>query len=150
MAWNLDQALPYLAQKDPRMAAAIQEIGGLCRQPTEGLFTGLVQSIIGQQISLKAADTVWQRLCSRIGSAVTPQGLLQTSVDDLRACGMSARKASYLHSAASAFDAGGISEADLSTAPDEAVIATLTTLPGVGRWTAEMLLIFSLGRLRIA
>lgn len=145
MAWNLAEALPYLAAKDKRMAAAIQEIGGMHREASEGLFTGLVQSIIGQQISLKAADTVWQRLCALLGE-ITPSSVAAAEDAALQSCGMSLRKAGYLRSAAQAFEDGRISEADLAGAPDEAVIAALTQLKGVGRWTAEMLLIFSLSR----
>ena len=145
MAWNLAEALPYLAAKDKRMAAAIQEIGGMHREASEGLFTGLVQSVIGQQISLKAANTVWQRLCALLGE-VTPSSVAAAEEAALQSCGMSLRKAGYLRSAAQAFEDGRISEADLADAPDEAVIAALTQLKGVGRWTAEMLLIFSLGR----
>lgn len=145
MAWNLAEALPYLAAKDKRMAAAIEELGGMHREPTEGLFHGLVQSIIGQQISMRAADTVWQRLCTLLGE-VTPTTVAAAEEAALQSCGMSLRKASYLHGAAEAFLDGRIDESALSAAPDEEVIGALTQLKGVGRWTAEMLLIFSLGR----
>ena len=145
MAWNLEEALPFLARKDRRMAAAIAEIGCILRTATPGLFPGLAQSIIGQQISMKAADTVWQRLCSLLGE-VTPDRVAAAETATLCACGMSARKTAYLQGAAEAFLDGRIDEAALENAPDEAVIAALTQLKGVGRWTAEMLLIFTLGR----
>lgn len=145
MAWKLEEALPFLARKDRRMAAAIAEIGCIRRTATPGLFQGLAQSIVGQQISMKVADTVWQRLCALLGE-VTPECVASAEPSALCGCGMSARKATYLQGAAEAFLDGRIDEAALETAPDEAVIAALTQLKGVGRWTAEMLLIFTLGR----
>jgi len=145
MAWNLKEALPYLAAKDARMAAAIEEIGGLMREGTDNLFIALVQSIIGQQISLKAADTVWQRL-SALVPAVTPEAISVLAEADLQSCGMSQRKAQYILGAARAIASGELDLAALPAMEDEAVIRELVKLRGVGRWTAEMLLIFSLRR----
>lgn len=145
MAWALAEALPYLAAKDARMAAAIEEIGGVTRQMEPGLFSALALAIVQQQISLKAADTVWRRLQERLGN-VTPAALCAAEMAELRACGISQRKAEYLRGAAEAFASRRMTAEALSALPDEEVITRLTTLRGVGRWTAEMLLIFSLGR----
>jgi len=145
MAWKLEEALPYLSAKDRRMARAIEEIGGVMRTGGGDLFTGLAQAIIGQQISLKAADTVWKRMQDTLGE-VTPETIFAASADRLRSCGMSGRKAEYLRCAAEAVVTGQLDLAALADAEDEAVIRTLTRLKGVGRWTAEMLLIFSLLR----
>lgn len=145
LSWNLDAALPYLAARDPRMAAAIAEIGGILRSPTDDVFLGLVQSIIGQQISLRAADTVYRRLQSALGE-IMPETLCAASLDALCACGMSRRKAEYLSGAAQAVASGSLNLHELASSDDEACIRALTALRGVGRWTAEMLLIFSLGR----
>lgn len=145
MAWCLEEGFAYLARKDKRMAAAIAEIGGMHRSGGDDLFTALVQSIIGQQISLRAADTVWRRLVEALG-AVNPRTLSAASAEQLRACGMSQRKAEYLLGAANAVQSGQIDLDALQTAEDETIIRTLTQLKGVGRWTVEMLLIFSLER----
>lgn len=145
MPWELDKAMAYLAGKDARMAAAIAEIGGIYRSPGESLFTGLMQAIVGQQISLKAADTVWKRLEEKLGG-VTPARVARAAVEELQSCGMSFRKASYLQEAAQAVVSGTLDLEALQTAEDETVIQRLSALRGVGRWTAEMLLIFSLGR----
>lgn len=145
MAWKLEKALPYLAAKDARMAAAIEEIGGVMREGTDDLFTALTQSIIGQQISLKAADTVWQRLISLIPE-VTPEAIAALEEANLQACGMSLRKAQYIRGAAQAIVSGQLDLGALPSMEDEAVIRELVKLRGVGRWTAEMLLIFSLRR----
>ena len=145
MPWNLEEALPALAAKDPRMAAAIREIGGVTRAPMGGVFVTLVQSILGQQVSIKAADTVWQRMASALGQ-VTPQSVSACSTDQLRTFGMSQRKAEYILGAAQAAVRGDIDYDALPGMDDAACIAALTRLRGVGRWTAEMLLIFSLQR----
>lgn len=145
MAWNLAKALPALSRRDKRMAAAIQEIGSLMRQGTDDVFIALVQSIIGQQVSLKAADTVWQRLTALI-SSVTPEAVAALSEESLQSCGMSLRKAGYIRGAAQAIVSGQLDLDALSMMDDESVIHQLTQLRGVGRWTAEMLLIFALHR----
>lgn len=145
MPWHLEEGLAWLARKDKRMAAAIEEIGPTMRPGVEGLFTGLVQSIIGQQISIKAADSIWRRLEAAMGE-VTPQRLAAASLPDLAACGLSGRKAEYIHGAAEAVVSGALDLDALAQADDEEVIRELVKLRGVGRWTAEMLLIFSLHR----
>lgn len=145
MAWRLEEGLPYLAKKDKRMAAAIEEIGLTMRPGVEGLFVGLVSSIIGQQISIKAADSIWRKLEAAMGE-ITPERLVQAGMDELRACGLSSRKAEYVHGVAEAVTSGALDLNALERAEDEEVIRELVKLRGVGRWTAEMLLIFSLQR----
>ena len=145
VAWQLEEGLSYLARRDARMAAAIEELGGIYRTGGEPVFTGLLQAIVGQQISLRAADTVWKRLTETLGG-VTPERVAAASEAELQACGMSFRKAAYLREAAQAVTSGALQLSALETADDETVIRQLTALRGVGRWTAEMLLIFSLER----
>ncbi len=145
MPWNLEAALPYLTAKDKRMAEAIAQIGHIVRQPMGGVFVTLVQSILGQQVSIKAADTVWRRLEDALGS-VTPASVHACTLEQLRAFGMSQRKAEYIRGAADAAMTGQINYDALADLSDEECIAQLTQLRGVGRWTAEMLLIFSLQR----
>ena len=145
MPWSLEEALPALAAKDSRMEAAIREIGGVTRMPMGGVFVTLVQSILGQQVSIKAADTVWQRMETALGQ-VTPQSVCACAPEALRGFGMSQRKAEYILGAAQAAVQGEIDYDALTDLDDEACISALTRLRGVGRWTAEMLLIFSLQR----
>ncbi len=145
MGWNVEEALPYLAGKDRRMATAIKEIGGVFRTGGETIFHGLVQAIIGQQISLRAADTVWKRLLDTLGQ-VTPDTVANAGVERLQSCGMSYRKASYLLENAQAVTSGRLDLDELPRLSDDEIIQRLVTLRGVGRWTAEMLLIFSLER----
>ena len=135
----------YLTERDPVLGAAIARIGHIDREVIPNLFTALVNSIAGQQISGKALATVWARLCDRLGE-ITPETILAEGEDGLRACGMSGRKAGYMLAAAHAVQDGTINIHSLVDKSDDEIIKTLTALPGVGRWTAEMLLIFSLER----
>ncbi|WP_346705127.1 DNA-3-methyladenine glycosylase [uncultured Agathobaculum sp.] len=135
----------YLTERDPVLGAAIARIGHIDREVIPNLFTALVNSIAGQQISGKALATVWARLCDRLGE-ITPETILAAGEDGLRACGMSGRKAGYMLAAAHAVQDGTINIHSLVDKSDDEIIKTLTALPGVGRWTAEMLLIFSLER----
>ena len=135
----------YLAARDPVLGAAIDRIGHIDRDVFPDLFEALINSIAGQQISGKALQTVWKRLCDAVG-AVTPENLLAAGEERLRACGFSGRKANYMLSAARAVADGALDIHSLVEKDDEEVIRALTALPGVGRWTAEMLLTFSLQR----
>nr|WP_297175366.1 DNA-3-methyladenine glycosylase [uncultured Agathobaculum sp.] len=135
----------YLAARDPLLGAAINRIGHIDRAVFPDLFESVINAIAGQQISSKALYTVWKRLCDTVG-AITPANLRAAGEERLRACGLSGRKAGYILSAAQAAADGTIDFAHLADMDDEAVIDALTVLPGVGRWTAEMMLIFSLER----
>ena len=107
-------------------------------------FLTLMRSIVGQQISSKAADSVWGRIENLLG-AVTPESILGASYDDLRACGLSGRKSEYVVGIAEAW-LTGYSEIVWSELSDEEATSRLVALRGVGEWTAEMILIFSLLR----
>ena len=135
----------YLSSRDPVLGAAIARIGHIDREVFPDLFEALINSIAGQQISGKALATVWARLRAAVGT-VTPENLLAAGEERLRACGFSGRKVHYMLSAARAVAAGALDIHSLVEKDDEEVIRELTALPGVGRWTAEMLLTFSLQR----
>lgn len=135
----------YLSAQDPALGAVIARIGHIDREVIPNLFTALINSIAGQQISGKALATVWARLCDRLGE-ITPNSVLAAGEDGLRACGLSGRKAGYMLAAARAVQDGTLDIHSLVDKTDAEVIQTLVALPGVGRWTAEMLLIFSLQR----
>lgn len=135
----------YLSAQDPALGAVIARMGHIDREVIPNLFTALINSIAGQQISGKALATVWARLCDRL-SEITPNSVLAAGEDGLRACGLSGRKAGYMLAAARAVQDGTLDIHSLVDKTDAEVIQTLVALPGVGRWTAEMLLIFSLQR----
>ena len=139
-----EKELRHLRSKDKRLGAAIDQIGMIHRKVNPNLFSALVQSIVSQQISAKAAITVAGRLDELCG--MDCQRLHALTVEEIQACGMSMRKAGYIKGIAQAAVDGEIDFAALAHMDDQKVIQTLTALEGVGVWTAEMLLIFSLSR----
>jgi len=137
--------IDYLRKKDKKLGAAIDRIGMIKREVTPDTFAALVSSIVSQQISSKAADTVWNRLGLLLGT-ITPESIAKAEISEIQACGMSARKAGYIKGAAEAALSGQVDFNALHTLSDEEIIKKLSSLRGVGVWTAEMLLIFSLCR----
>ncbi len=137
--------MDYLKLKDKKLGAAIDRIGIIQREITPDPFTALVSSVVSQQISKKAAETVWNRLCVLL-IEMTPKSIAQVDLSDIKACGMSERKASYIKGIAEAALSGSVDFKTLHTLSDEEIIKKLSSLHGVGVWTAEMLLIFSLNR----
>lgn len=142
------EAMDYLKNVDVKLKMAIEELGVIEREIQPDLFEGLISSIISQQISGKAAQTVWNRLVTEIGQ-VTPQSISKTDVALIQKQGMSMRKASNIKAIADEIIKGAITLEDLKLMPDEEVIKVLVSLPGIGKWTAQMLLIFSMQRLDI-
>jgi len=140
-----EKELRHLSSVDSRFAAAIARIGLIERETMPDLFTALMYSIVGQQISSKAQETVWTRVITHIGNP-TPSSVANADPIALQGCGLSARKVRYLQSAAKTFLAGNITEEQIRSLSDEEAIDRLTELSGVGAWTANMLLLFSLER----
>jgi len=137
--------LDYLRRRDKRLGRAIDQIGIIERPVTPDLFTALVSSIISQQISAKAAVTVRSRLQERLG-AIIPETIASASVEEIQQCGLSTRKAGYIKGIGMAIVQEELNLSSLHELSDEEVIAKLSALKGVGTWTAEMLLIFSMER----
>jgi DNA-3-methyladenine glycosylase II len=138
-------AIDHLGKRDKRLGKAIEEIGMIERNVTPDLFMALVASVASQQVSAKAAETVWNRMEERFGT-ITPDALAAITAEEIQQCGMSMRKAGYIKGIGDAVAAGNLDLAGLHELPDDEVIARLTALNGVGVWTAEMLLIFSMER----
>ncbi len=109
-------------------------------------FVTLARAIVGQQISVKAADSVWRRFCAACGDTTTPKGILRRRATTLRRCGLSDRKVEYIRDLAAHFVSGRVDPAHFNEQDDEQIIAELVDIRGVGRWTAEMFLIFNLLR----
>ena len=139
------KARRHLRAADPVMAGIIDRHPRIQLVSRGDGFSTLARSIVGQQISVKAADSVWNRLVERC-PAMTPQDILRRRTLTLRNCGLSARKVEYLYDLARHFADGRIVMADLAQQDDDAVVDTLCEIHGIGRWTAEMFLIFNLLR----
>ncbi|MBZ9712477.1 DNA-3-methyladenine glycosylase family protein [Deinococcus multiflagellatus] len=132
--------------RDPVMAAVIARVGDLpVLSPTPDPFATLVRNVTGQQLSVKAAATIYARLETLLGG-LTPETLLAASPDDLRGAGLSWAKVRTVQAIAQAARGGAVDFEHLGTQDDEAVIAALLPLPGIGRWTGEMFLMFGLAR----
>ena len=135
------EACKHLMKKDRVMKRLIPQFGNACLQTRGDAFVTLARSIVGQQISVKAAQTVWERF-SALPRTLTPASVLKLKVDDMRAAGLSARKVEYLVDLALHFDNGVLHVAAWEAMGDEEIIAELVAIRGIGRWTAEMFLIF--------
>jgi DNA-3-methyladenine glycosylase II len=139
------EACKHLARKDRVMKRLIPQFGDACLQSRGDAFTTLARSIVGQQISVKAAQSVWDKF-ARLPRKMTPANVLKLKVDDMRSAGLSARKIEYLVDLALHFDSGAIHVDAWKAMSDEDIITELVGIRGIGRWTAEMFLIFHLMR----
>ncbi|GAA3993534.1 DNA-3-methyladenine glycosylase [Comamonas faecalis] len=127
------------------MKRLIPQHGDAALQTRGDAFVTLARSVIGQQISVKAAQRVWDRFAA-LPAEMNPTEVLRLRVDDMRAAGLSARKVEYIVDLALHFDAGKLRPGQWQDMADEAIITELTAIRGIGRWTAEMFLIFHLMR----
>ncbi len=143
-----EKEIEYLKKKDKKLGAAIDQIGMIKRDVLLEPFKSIISSVVGQQISNKAADTVNARLLNLLGE-INPQNIMNASIEDIQKCGMSNRKVEYIKGIAEAAINKTIDFDNLYKLSDEEIIKQLTSLYGVGVWTAEMLLIFSLGRMDV-
>ena len=139
-----EQEIVYLSKKDKKLGEAIERIGIIKREVNPDLFSSLVESIVAQQISAKAAVTVTNKLYAICD--MNSEKLFALSLEEIQACGMSMRKASYIKNIAEAAVKKDIDFETLQAKTNQEIIDTLTTIKGVGVWTVEMLLIFSLKR----
>ena len=144
-------ALEHLAGADPVIGGLIERYGVVVRDRGRPPFYALVAAIVGQQISVKAAAAILGRLGDLLPDrrSFGAEALAAIPLEQLRAAGLSAAKASYMHDLAAKVAGGQVDLARLPRLSDEEVIAALVQVKGIGRWTAEMFLIFSLGRLDV-
>jgi|Transcript_5762 DNA-3-methyladenine glycosylase II len=140
-----DEACKHLVKRDRVMKKLIPQFGEARLQSRGDAFATLARSIVGQQISVKAAQSVWSRWVELMPE-FHPGHVLSLGVDEQRAAGLSARKVEYLHDLAVHFDAGRVHVDQWAQMDDEAIIEELVAIRGIGRWTAEMFLIFHLMR----
>ena len=139
------EACKHLVKKDRVMKRLIPQFGEASLQSRGDAFVTLARSIVGQQISVKAAQTVWDRF-AKLPKKITPTNVLKLKVDDMRAAGLSARKVEYLVDLALHFDNGTLQVKKWAEMSDDDIIDELVAIRGIGRWTAEMFLMFHLMR----
>ncbi len=148
-AWaaTLAAGIAHLGGVDPVMASTIALVGPCTLMPNPNLFETLVDAIVSQQISVRAADAIMARLrAATPGGLLLPAALLTLDHDALRAAGLSTPKARYIRDLTERVTTGQLDLARLPEQDDEMVIAELVKVKGIGRWTAEMMLIFALAR----
>jgi DNA-3-methyladenine glycosylase II len=144
-----DDACKHLTRRDRVMKKLIPQFGEARLQSRGDAFTTLARSIVGQQISVKAAQAVWDRFALLVDGSTTklpPADVLKLRKDTMRGAGLSARKVEYLKDLATHFDEGTVHVRQWQQMDDEAIIEELIAIRGIGRWTAEMFLIFHLMR----
>lgn len=140
-----DIEIEYLKSRDPVLKQVIEQIGIIKRAVIPDLFAALVNSIVGQQISTKAHQTIWQRINNSF-SPITPANFKSLSAEELQKCGITTKKAHYIKEITRRIISDQLDLERLADLSNEEVIEQLCELPGIGRWTAEMILTFSLQR----
>ena len=144
-----EDACKHLAKRDRVMRKLIPRFAEGRLQSRGDAFTTLARSVVGQQISVKAAQTVWDRVVALVSGgspSLQPASVLAVDAVGLRAAGLSARKVEYLADLARHFESGAVHVGQWQQMDDEAIIEELVAIRGIGRWTAEMFLIFHLMR----
>jgi len=141
---SMSESAAAQLRADPALAPVVEEYGVLALEPAEDTFRRLLVSLLRQQVSTEAAAAIRERLFDAID--VTPAGVLAAADEELRACGLSAAKAEYAKAIAAAYEERGYDRAFFAEMDDDAVVAELTDIRGVGPWTAKMFLLFCLGR----
>lgn len=137
--------LDYLSARDALLGGVIRRVGYIERTVEEDVFSAVVHHIIGQQISMAAQETVWRRLQDLLGE-VTPDTLAEADTEAVKGCGMTYRKADYIRDFAQKVRSGEFDVEALRAMEDSEAVKALSSLRGVGEWTAEMLLLFCLCR----
>ena len=143
-----DVEINHLKKRDKALGAAIDIIGPIRRDVTPDLFSALIRSIVGQQISSKAQATIWERMKSMLGE-LTPHTILACPEAKLQGCGISFKKTSYIRGCAEKVLNGQLDIDSLHSKSDAEVCRELIKIDGVGIWTAEMLMLFSMQRLDV-
>ncbi|WP_066766311.1 DNA-3-methyladenine glycosylase family protein [Croceicoccus pelagius] len=142
---QLKAGLDAIAAHEPAMAQAIEAVGYPDERIRDRGYRTMLRTIVGQQVSVAAADSVWRKLEALLGETIPPEELLASEFDALRACGLSRQKQGYARSLCELVTAGEVDFENLP-ADDEEAIAALTRIKGIGRWSAEIYLLFAEGR----
>ncbi|MGI6176373.1 MAG: DNA-3-methyladenine glycosylase family protein [Christensenellales bacterium] len=143
-----ENEITYLKSKDTALGKAMDEIGHVYREVIPNMFMALVNAIIGQQISTKAQETVWARFQTMF-APITPEHIGDMAVETIQSCGISMRKAAYIREIADDIRSGRLDLETLQSMSDADVCKRLSQIRGVGVWTAEMLMIFSMQRMDV-
>lgn len=139
----------FLKKNDPVLGEIIHKIGPCTLGTRENYFEALVRSVIGQQLSVKVAVRIYERLLTAVGHDLSPEKVNLLSEEEFKGMGVSKQKGAYIKNIAEAFKSRSALFANLKNLPDEEVLRELTKIKGIGLWTAQIFLIFSLNRLNV-
>lgn len=149
-AREVARGIAFLRDRDPVIASVMDRAGPFALQPEQDVFKSLVRAIVAQQISTSAARSIYQRLLTAVGGeSRLLEGLQRLPPEELRAAGLSPQKQRYLRDLAEKVACGAVRIHEVDSMSNEEAIAELTQVVGIGKWTVQMLLIFSLGRLDV-
>jgi DNA-3-methyladenine glycosylase II len=140
------KAINHLKKSDPVLCAIIERVGPYRMKQSSPEFASLAEAIVYQQLHGKAAETIYKRFVAAAGEPLTPEGVLKLSDEQLRSVGMSKQKSAYLKDLAAKTASGVLDFSKLHEMPDNEVIKHLTQVKGIGLWTAQIFLMFSLQR----
>lgn len=143
---EVKKACIYLAETDPILGEIIDQVPPFERSWGKNYFLDLIESIISQQLSVKAADTIWKRFQTLFSGQIIPEDVLAMDQEKMRECGISYGKISYIKDLASHVLSSGLLFEQFDIMTDEEIIQELIKVKGIGRWTAEMFLMFTMGR----
>jgi 3-methyladenine DNA glycosylase/8-oxoguanine DNA glycosylase len=150
LAYDPEAALAHLRRADPTLARIIDDVGPFTLEPRDGSYRTLARAIFFQQLAGPAARAIFGRVIAVLGASeerfFTPEQFLAAADEQLRAAGLSRQKLAYLRDLSEKFASGHLTEGEFADADDEEVIRRVSSVKGIGRWTGEMFLIFSLGR----
>ena len=150
LTYDPEAATTHLRKVDPILASVMDSVGPFSLQTRDGAFPSLAQAIFFQQLAGPAARAIMRRVLARLGADeerfFTPERFLAAPDEELRSAGLSRQKVSYLRDLSRRFVTGELKEDELPQLDDEGVVRAVSAVKGIGRWTAEMFLIFSLGR----
>lgn len=150
MSKRLKEATAHLADHDKQLAILVKKYGPCQINPHDDHYGQLVRGIVGQQLSVKAAQAIWLRVLTHFDDKTpTPKQLLAAETEALRACGLSYSKISYIKDLATHVMDGKLNLPHIATMPNDELIEQLTAVKGIGQWSAHMFMIFGLGRLDI-
>ncbi|HBD63450.1 MAG TPA: DNA-3-methyladenine glycosylase 2 family protein, partial [Clostridiales bacterium] len=140
-----DKEIEFLKKKDKKLGEAIERIGHVYRAVDSDLFSSVIHHIIGQQISTRAQETVWRRLCDRIGN-ISAVSICSIELNELQSFGMTFKKAEHIKNFAERVRSGDFDIERLVELSDDEVVRELSSIKGIGVWTAEMIMIFCMQR----
>lgn len=151
MTWHeeLELGIAHLTAHDARLAVLIERYPQPIFRPHTDYYRELIESIVGQQLSVKAAATIYRRFIDSFGHVPEPHEILARDDEDMRATGLSFQKARYIKDLARRIDEGSLTFTNFDQLSNEEIINELTAVKGIGEWTAHMFLIFCMGRLNV-